>query len=75
MLSAFDKICALKDTMKIFCGHEYTLSNYEYAKKFDIKNSALDEQIALQKHDTENGLYSIPSTVYIEKQTNVFMQC
>ena len=31
MLSAFDRISELPDETKIFCGHEYTLSNFKFA--------------------------------------------
>jgi len=75
MLAAFDKISQIKENVKIFCGHEYTLQNYAFAKRFDDCNEALDKQIENAKHNVESGLHSIPSTVGIEKLSNVFMQC
>ena len=41
MQEAFDKIGALPDDTKIYCGHEYTVSNLKFASAVEPSNPAL----------------------------------
>lgn len=74
MLSAFDKIAALPDDTKIFCGHEYTVKNLMFAKTVDPNNEALLKKLEWAKKQREAGQPTIPSTVAEEKTFNPFMR-
>ena len=64
----------LPDETIVFCAHEYTLSNYRFALSVDPANEMLkslnDE--AIKKR--ENGAFTIPSTMKLEKETNPFIK-
>ena len=62
-----------KDT-KIFCGHEYTLKNSEFCKKYDPKNKKLDNRILEIKNVLSKGLPTIPTTIEDELDCNIFLR-
>ena len=62
-----------KDT-KIFCGHEYTLKNSEFCKKYDPKNEKLDTRILKIKNMLSKGLPTIPTTIEDELDCNIFLR-
>ena len=62
-----------KDT-KIFCGHEYTLKNSEFCKKYDPKNKKLDTRILKIKNMLSKGLPTIPTTIEDELDCNIFLR-
>ena len=45
MYESLNKIKVLPEETKIYCGHEYTLSNSKFCKKFDSKNKDLQKKI------------------------------
>lgn len=65
---------ALPDETQIYCGHEYTLSNLEFAIAVDPNNTALSarlEQVRLQRQ--RQGI-TLPATMAEEKATNPFLR-
>ena len=62
-----------KDT-KIFCGHECTLKNSEFCKKYDPKNKKLDNRILEIKNILSKGLPTIPTTIEDELDCNIFLR-
>ena len=75
MFSSLNKIKNLPKDTKIYCGHEYTIKNYEFCKKIEPKNLYLNK-----KHDEINfkiskKLPTIPTTLEEELNCNVFLRC
>jgi len=79
-----EKLAALPDSTRVYCGHEYTESNLAFAAHVDPENKAV---IALQKrvaalrakraadwHDATPDEMSVPSTIGDERLTNPFMR-
>lgn len=64
----------LPDDTKVFCGHEYTVANYKFAKHVEPHNNDLLEQDARAKQKRERQEPTVPSTIGIEKLTNPFMR-
>ena len=60
-----------RDT-KIFCGHEYTLQNLQFAAAVEPENSAIQSYIIHLQEKTDRC--SLPSTIALEKQINPFMR-
>ncbi len=57
MLANFDVISTkFKDDTKIYCGHEYTLSNYKFCEWAEPGNEALKAQIGAAEKQLETGL-------------------
>lgn len=79
-----EKLGALPDEMRVFCGHEYTESNLVFALHVEPGNLAVQFQLervrALRKraaadwHDATPDEMSIPSTLAEERATNPFVR-
>lgn len=75
MVSSLNKLVALPDETKVFCAHEYTLSNLRFAKEVEPDNDLLTMRILDEQAKLERGLPTLPSTIGLEKQTNPFLRC
>ena len=75
MFEAHKKIVALGDHIQIYCAHEYTLTNIEFALAAEPDNSEL---IEYQKH-VQNlrsvNKASIPTSVKLQLAINPFLRC
>jgi len=75
MLHSLGKMAALpKDTL-VYCGHEYTLANIEFARKVDPGNAALAAREQRVRQLRAAGKPSLPSTLGEERATNPFLRC
>ncbi len=68
------KLEALPDSTKIYCAHEYTQSNGEYALVAEPDNLALKERMAEVLTLRERGEATVPTTIKLERATNPFMR-
>lgn len=75
MHDSLGRLMRLPDTTKVYCGHEYTLSNIRFAKAADPENAALRELEVKARRLRERGLPTLPSDIGQEKATNPFMRC
>lgn len=70
--SLFEKLGKLPTETLVYCGHEYTLSNYRFALSVDPKNEQLiaaNENAVINRSE---GKPTIPSTIGKELATNPF---
>ena len=58
----------------IFCGHEYTESNLEWALGIEWENQFIRTKLNMIKEIRSKGLYTIPSTLEQELKTNIFLR-
>lgn len=75
MLNSLNKLAALPANTGIYCAHEYTLSNLEFAKVVEPDNSELQKRMAIDKHKRQQNLPTVPSLLSLEKATNPFLRC
>ena len=76
MLVAMDIALTLPDDTKMFCGHEYTMSNFAFCAKAEGKsNPAISQFAEIYKNKLSEGFCTVPSLLGDEKQYNVFMRC
>ena len=73
MWNSLKKLRELPDDTKIYCGHEYTLSNAKFIESL-FSNDLIDEKIKKLKQLELNQIPSIPTTVKEEKKLNLFLQ-
>jgi len=73
MFMSINKIKALPAQTKIYCGHEYTLSNGEFAAYLMPDNADICEQLSIVKTLRRNKLPTIPFTLHTELKTNPFL--
>jgi len=75
MHHALNKVIAsLPDNTKVYCGHEYTKKNLEFAQHVEPNNTAVQQKLAWADQKTQNGEHTVPSTVGDEKTFNPFMR-
>jgi hydroxyacylglutathione hydrolase len=75
MLESLQKICALPNETLIYCGHEYTLANLEFAFTVEPHNPELLNRIHACKKLRKNHQPTVPAKLELEKQTNPFLRC
>lgn len=75
MFDSVKKLSKLPKNTKIYCGHEYTLSNLKFAQEVDPDNAILKEEFKSIENILASGLPSLPTTINKELNTNPFMRC
>jgi len=74
MWSSLSKLAALPADTRVFCGHEYTLSNGKFAVTLEPANAALKKRMAEVESLRAGGRPTIPSTIGLERETNPFLR-
>ena len=74
MVNSLSKLRSLPDNTRVWCAHEYTLSNLKFCVTVDPTNAALQDRYQEVKTLREQGTPSIPSLLTIEKATNPFLR-
>jgi hydroxyacylglutathione hydrolase len=79
-----DKLGALPEETRVYCGHEYTESNLRFAAHVDPDNAAVREMqarvealrrnAAADWHDATDAEMSVPTTIGEERRTNPFVR-
>ena len=75
MFFALQKIKKLPSNTKIFCGHEYTTSNLEFACEVEPTNEYIKEYLKEIKEKLILGEPSLPSNLEKEYKINPFLRC
>jgi hydroxyacylglutathione hydrolase len=75
MHQALNMIKALPGTTNIYCAHEYTASNLQFALTIEPENQALIQYNQQVHALREQGIATIPSTVDLERKINPFLRC
>jgi len=74
MYDAFQKLKALPDDTQVYCGHEYTVENYQFALTIEPDNQAIQDALTAARAALAQGHPTVPSTIGKEKETNLFMR-
>jgi hydroxyacylglutathione hydrolase len=84
MFEAMRKLGGLPGETRVYCGHEYTLSNLRFAAYVEPENEAVRRALervaairarpAADWHDASPDEMSVPSTIADEHATNPFMR-
>jgi hydroxyacylglutathione hydrolase len=72
--SLANKLGKLDPATKVYCGHEYTLSNLRFALAVEPGNAALREREVIAKGQRARGEPTLPSTIGDERATNPFLR-
>ncbi len=75
MHDSLSKFMRLPDDTRVYCTHEYTLSNIRFARAADPANHALMEWEARAKALREVDVPTVPTTIALERATNPFVRC
>lgn len=74
MMRSLDKLMALPDDTRVYCGHEYTETNLRFAHELEPSNTDIAAKIERVRALRAKGEPSIPSTIAEEKRTNPFVR-
>ncbi len=74
MFESLTRLAALPLETKVYCGHEYTLSNARFALSVDPTNSALKERAAEVEKLRAADKATLPTTIGLELATNPFLR-
>lgn len=74
MLGSLDKLAALPDNTKVYCAHEYTLSNLRFAQAAEPHNTAIAARLQDEQAKRDRHLPTVPSSIGLEKKTNPFLR-
>jgi len=74
MKSSLGRLAALPDDTRVYCGHEYTQKNLEFAVSLEPGNQATTKKLADVRNLRKAGKPTIPSTIADEKATNPFLR-
>ena len=75
MYSSLSKIKKLPTKTLVYCGHEYTIPNLQFAAAVEIDNKAIQRRLDLAQKTRDENQPTVPATLEIEKQTNPFLRC
>jgi hydroxyacylglutathione hydrolase len=75
MYASLEKLRALPDETRVYCGHEYTLANIGFARNVDPSNESLKAREQQARRMRDAGQPTLPSTLGEEKATNPFLRC
>ena len=74
MVESLSKLRALPDSTRVWCAHEYTLKNLQFALTVDANNSDLQSRFADVKAARRRSEATVPSILELEKRTNPFLR-
>lgn len=74
MFNSLQKIKSLPPETSIFCGHEYTIKNGQFALTVEPSNSDIKLRLETAHAKVNAGLPTIPSTLEMELKTNPFLR-
>ena len=75
MFESLKKISNYPKETKIFCGHEYTLSNLNFALEVDEDNKQLVDEYINVKKLISSDIPSLPTNLNKELKVNPFLRC
>ncbi|MFT6559455.1 hydroxyacylglutathione hydrolase [Sneathiella sp.] len=74
MWESLSKIRTLPDETQIYCAHEYTEANADFAVTIEPDNKALLSRVKEIKQKRAQNIPTVPSTLGTEKETNPFLR-
>jgi len=75
MHASLSRFAELPPETLVYCGHEYTLSNLNFASKVEPTNEDISSKLKKIKKLRSENKVSLPSSISEELKTNPFMRC
>jgi hydroxyacylglutathione hydrolase len=74
MTESLGKLRQLPDSTRVWCAHEYTLNNLQFAITVDGSNRTLQDRLAQVQTARAHNQPTVPAVLGLEKQTNPFLR-
>jgi hydroxyacylglutathione hydrolase len=68
------KLASLPDDTLIYCGHDYTVENYQFALSIEPDNQAVKRCLGEVRQAQKAGRQTVPSTMLCERTINPFLR-
>jgi hydroxyacylglutathione hydrolase len=75
MFESLERLAALPDDTRIYCAHEYTLSNLRFAAAAEPGNLDVRDALAQVAALRDRDEITLPSTLGRERRINPFLRC
>ncbi|CAN0877174.1 Hydroxyacylglutathione hydrolase cytoplasmic [Linum grandiflorum] len=67
-------LASLPKPTQVYCGHEYTVKNLQFAQTVEPDNEKIRQKLTWAQQQRQAGLPTIPSTIKEEMETNPFIR-
>lgn len=74
MAESLQRLASLPDDTLVYCGHDYTLENYEFAFGIEPGNQDVKEQLDQVRQAQSQCRLTVPSSILLERTTNCFLR-
>ena len=74
LYTSLQRLAGLTDKTQIYCGHEYTLGNLEFALSLEPNNKALKKRELIIRELRSQNKTTVPTSIRQEKETNPFLR-
>jgi hydroxyacylglutathione hydrolase len=74
MVASLDKLANLAADTRIYCGHEYTVSNLRFALAVEPESAVLHSRLEREQAKRTRGEPTLPSTIAEERASNPFLR-
>jgi hydroxyacylglutathione hydrolase len=74
MWDSFQRLACLPGQTLVYCGHDYTVENYEFALSIEPDNEAVGRRLEEVRRAESEGRPTVPSTMEQERATNPFLR-
>ena len=74
MFANMQRFATLDGATRVYCAHEYTLSNAKFAVAMEPENPDIAARLAEVTSMRERGEPTVPTTIALERVTNPFMR-
>ncbi len=75
MFKSLRKLADLPETTAVYCTHEYTLANLDFAVAAEPANQRLQERTTAARATRQQKKPTLPSSIALERATNPFLRC
>lgn len=75
MWASLSKLSALPASTPVYCTHEYTLANAQFAKAVSPQHAPTLSRVEQVTQLRKQGRITLPSSIAEEQQTNPFLRC
>jgi len=74
MFESLQRLAQLPEATRLYCAHEYTLSNARFAAHAEPENPAIARRLEKIEDMRRNGEITVPTTIGEERSTNPFVR-
>lgn len=75
LFASLQRLARLPETTRVYCAHEYTEHNIDFARTLDPHNQALQLRWQQTRQLRQQGRPTLPSSIGLERATNPFLRC